>query len=558
MKIAFFSAFLKKNSPTASERFQLVKNFSIVSIGGFAIAIALLSALYRQQAQRDLLLSTEESHVALTQVLSNALWPEYGQYLFSIRSLDNQSLLSDATIRQANQRVTAAVEGSKVKKVKVFDANGRVVLSTDASQIGLDKSQSSGFVAAQSGKIVSQINHRDTSQATDGKSIEQYLLSSYIPIRSGNFSGKVIGAFEIYTDVTPTQRRIHLAQRTIILGSALVLSVLYGILLLFIRRADYLLSHQYQQVLESEDRYRLQTNKLEETLANLKQTQSQLIQSEKMSGLGQLVAGIAHEINNPVNFIAGNVCPAEQYASDLLTLVGHYQEEYATPSDTIQNMIEEVDLEFLSEDFPRLLSSIKVGAQRITQIVVALRTFSHLDEADRKPADIQLGIESTLMVLQHRLKAQSVRPEIEVFTDFCSLPLIDCAPRALNQAFMNILINAIDALDEHYTSLVKCQLSLNPTAQAELACDWHPQIKISTELSSTQEVAITIADNGSGIPQDIQDRIFDPFFTTKPVGKGTGLGLSTSHTIVTQQHGGRLTVVSSPEGGTKFVIKLPL
>ncbi len=557
MKITFLPAFLKTNSPTAAKRFKLVKNFSIISVGGFAIAIALLSALYRQQAQRDLLLSTEENHVALTQVLSNTLWPEYGQYLFSIRSLDDQLLLSDTTVRQANQRVAATVEGSKVKKVKVFDANGRVILSTDASQIGLNNGQSLGFIATQSGEIVSQINHRDISQATDGESAKQYLLSSYIPIRSGNFSGKVIGAFEIYTDVTSTQHRIHLAQRTIVLGSALVLIVLYGILLLFIRRADYLLSHQYQQVLESEDRYRLQTDELEETLADLKQTQSQLIQSEKMSSLGQLVAGIAHEINNPVNFIAGNVHPAEQYASDLLSLVEEYQKEYATPSETIKTMTEEIDLAFLAEDFPRLLSSMKVGAQRITQIVTALRTFSHLDEADRKPVALHLGIESTLMVLQHRLKAQSVRPEIEVFTDFRPLPLIGCAPHALNQAFMNILINAIDALDERYASLVNNQSSQNPTVQPKLACDWSPQIKISTELSSTQEVMITIADNGSGIPQNIQDRIFDPFFTTKPVGKGTGLGLSTSHTIVTQQHGGRLTVISSQQG-TKFVIKLPL
>ncbi len=557
MKITFLPAFLKTNSPTAAKRFKLVKNFSIISVGGFAIAIFLLSALYRQQAQRDLLLSTEENHVALTQVLSNTLWPEYGQYLFSIRSLDDQLLLSDTTVRQANQRVAATVEGSKVKKVKVFDVNGRVILSTDASQIGLDKSQSSGFLATQSGEIVSQINHRGISQATDGKSVKQYLLSSYIPIRSGNFSGKVIGAFEVYTDVTSTQHRIHLAQRTIILSSALVLTVLYGILLLFIRRADYLLSHQYQQVLESEDRYRLQTDKLEKTLANLKQTQSQLIQSEKMSSLGQLVAGIAHEINNPVNFITGNVYLAEQYASDLLSLVEEYQKECETPSETIKTMTEEIDLAFLAEDFPRLLSSIKAGAQRITQIVTALRTFSHLDESDRKPVALNLGIESTLMILQHRLKAQSVRPKIEVFTDFRPLPLIDCAPHALNQAFMNILINAIDALDEHYASLVNNQSSQNLTVQPKLACDWSPQIKISTELSSTQEVTVTIADNGSGIPQNIQDRIFDPFFTTKPVGKGTGLGLSTSHTIVTQQHGGRLTVISSQQG-TKFVIKLPL
>ncbi|MBE9060481.1 sensor histidine kinase [cf. Phormidesmis sp. LEGE 11477] len=575
MKNTFLSAFSLRNQPTSDKRFNLLRNFSIVSISGFAIAVLLLAAFYRRQAQQDLLRSTEEGNVAITHVLSDALLPTYRKYLYTIRLLDNETLLSDQTVRTINQKVVDAVDNSTIQKIKIFDLNGRVISSTDASQIGQDSSESPGFVAAKSGQVVSQIGHRDSFQAINQEITDRYLLSSYLPIRAEK-DDNIIGVFEVYRDVTPLQQHIYQTQRVIVLGSVLILSGLYAVLFLFVRRADRLLDHQYREVLASEGRYRLQTDELEQALANLKQTQSRLIQSEKMSSLGQLVAGIAHEINNPVSFISGNIYPAAQYVDELLALLKQYQIEHTAPSETVQEMTEDLDLAFLAEDFPRLLQSIQMGSQRIKQIVAALRTFSRLDESERKPADLQAGIESTLMILQHRLKEQclkdrSVRPPVEVVKNFSPLPLVTCSVGAMNQVFMNILINAIDALDEYHINQNKVRPAEGTIAegtiekaiektdnQTELAAEWTPQITISTELSSTQEAVITITNNGPIIPENIQEKIFDPFFTTKPVGKGIGLGLSTSHTIVTQQNKGRLLCVSTPEAGTQFIIKLPL
>ncbi len=297
---------------------------------------------------------------------------------------------------------------------------------------------------------------------------------------------------------------------------------------------------------------------LEHTLRQLRLAQSQLVQNEKMASLGQMVAGIAHEINNPVNFITGNVDPAKQYASELLELVKLYQAEYVAPSRTIQALAEKIELEFLAEDFPHLLSSMQTGSRRIADIVKALRTFSRLDETGRKPADLQAGLESALMILQHRLKVQSDRPEIEVIKRIAALPLVTCCAGLLNQVLMNILVNAIDALEDYYRHEQSCQPSQVLDSQNNLASAWTPKITITTELASRQAVVITIADNGPGIHPAIKNKVFDPFFTTKPVGKGTGLGLSTSHTIVTEQHQGRLECFSEPGQGAQFVITLPL
>ena len=287
---------------------------------------------------------------------------------------------------------------------------------------------------------------------------------------------------------------------------------------------------------------------LEQALNELQQTQAQLVQNEKMASLGQLVAGIAHEINNPISFIYGNVTPALQYTSDLLHLISLYQQHYPHPSGEIQHQIEALDLDFIKQDFPKLLRSMQEGALRIRGIIVSLRHFSRLDEAEQKKADLNQGIDSTLMILQNRLKEKPNRTAIQIIKEYGDLPWVECYPSELNQVFMNILSNGIDALEER----------MNEDSS------FTPQIWICTEVlrvktqQSTDRVVIRIADNGPGIPPRVQQRVFDPFFTTKPVGKGTGLGLSISHSIVVKKHKGALYFNSQFGQGTEFVIELPL
>ncbi|MGB7712324.1 MAG: ATP-binding protein [Microcoleus sp.] len=298
---------------------------------------------------------------------------------------------------------------------------------------------------------------------------------------------------------------------------------------------------------DSEARERDKSQQLELTIENLKQTQAQLIQSEKISSLGQLVAGVAHEINNPVGFIHGNLIHVQYYADSLLNLVDLYQKYYPNPIAEIETEAEKIDLDFLQDDLPKILSSMRIGTDRIRQIVLSLRNFSRMDESEFKEVNIHEGIDSTLLILQHRLKAGPEHPEIEVIRDYGDLPLVECYPGQLNQVFMNILANAIDALEELNTKRVACSIEKHPCC-----------ITIRTSVVDSLLVKIAIEDNGNGIPESIQTQIFNPFFTTKPVGKGTGMGMAISYQIITEKHGGTLSFFSTPEKGTKFEICIPV
>jgi two-component system NtrC family sensor kinase len=293
------------------------------------------------------------------------------------------------------------------------------------------------------------------------------------------------------------------------------------------------------------------TEELTTTLNNLKLAQGQLVQSEKMSGLGQMVAGIAHEINNPINFIHGNLNPATQYIKDLLHHLHLYQQK--TEQTEIDDHAEEVDLEFLEIDLPKLLNSMNIGTERIREIILSLRNFSRLDEAELKTVNLHEGIDSTLLILNHRFKQSN--SEIVVKKDYGAIGKIDCYPSQLNQVIMNLLANSIDAL-QTYTSQYFEQVHPQRLQDEDLT-PWKPTISITT-ISHSESVEIIIYDNGPGIPETVRDRIFDPFFTTKAIGKGTGLGLSISHSIIVERHEGSISCESNAVDGTTFRIKLPL
>ncbi|MEH2237370.1 sensor histidine kinase [Nostoc sp.] len=322
----------------------------------------------------------------------------------------------------------------------------------------------------------------------------------------------------------------------------------------------YLKAKKISQLALEETNYRLEMQvavrteklkqknvELQQTLQELQHTQVQLIQTEKMSSLGQLVAGVAHEINNPVNFIYGNLIYVKEYTQQLLTLIKLYHPNYCNYKSEKNILIDEIDLEFIIDDLPKVLCSMTVGADRICEIVLTLRNFSRLDEAEMKPVDIHEGINSTLLILQYRLKEKSEQQEITIIKDYGNLPLVECYAGGLNQVFMNILSNAIDALDQQEVKPLKEDFKKQTSS-----------IIIHTKVKNQEYIIISIKDNGPGISEEVKSRLFDPFFTTKPLGKGTGLGLSISYQIIVEKHRGKIKCISAPGKGTEFLIEIPI
>ncbi|MGB7892381.1 MAG: ATP-binding protein [Microcoleus sp.] len=341
----------------------------------------------------------------------------------------------------------------------------------------------------------------------------------------------------------------------------LTTSKLYTTVLTALR--SFCLGHKLQSEIEqreqvekalriSEEKEHQKALALEHFVRELQDTQLQLVQSEKMSSLGQLVAGVAHEINNPVNFIYGNLSHAHDYIKELIYMLNLYQRYYPQPEAEIIHEIEDRELPFIIDDLPKLLSSMQLGIDRIRLIVQSLRNFSRLDETEIKSVDIHEGIDSSLMILQHRLKARSDRPAINVIKEYDVLPLLTCYAGQLNQVFMNLLANAIDALEERVSK--------------EKGTVFQPQILIRTEVlpGTSQEnisldsgIRVTIADNGAGMTETVRSKLFTPYFTTKPIGKGTGMGLSISKKILLEKHCGQLQCFSTPDEGTQFIIEMP-
>jgi signal transduction histidine kinase len=297
-------------------------------------------------------------------------------------------------------------------------------------------------------------------------------------------------------------------------------------------------------ICQLQNQLRRQNLDLQSALTNLKKTQAELVQKEKMFGLGQLVAGVAHEINNPISFISGNLNPAREYIQSLLQLIQLYQQEYPQPTPAIQAAIQDIDLEFVISDLQNLIGSMQTGVDRIRALILALRIFSRLDESKIKLVDLHEGLNSTLLLMQHRLRNEGERREIQVIKNYGELPLVTCYASQMNQVFLNLLHNAIDAVE------AKMAHSIDRSYQ--------PKIWVQTDVSEKNSILIHIKDNGIGIAEELQPHLFEPFFTTKSVGRGAGLGLSTSYQIVVEKHRGNLSFQTIPDEGTEFVIEIPL
>ncbi|WP_408019794.1 MHYT domain-containing protein [Scytonema tolypothrichoides] len=403
----------------------------------------------------------------------------------------------------------------------------------------LQQTQGGGFEGGTTYRVVDNIYNAGFNDCYINF-LEQLQAKAYIivPIFSNR---KLWGLLATYQNFQPRQWKDVEINIVAQISNQLGVALEHSELLEQTKNQSIILQQEIQERLQAEALLKQQKQELEKALSNLKQAEAQLIQNEKMVALGQLVAGIAHEINNPIGFIFGNLEYTNQYLQDLLHLIRLYHQEYPHSIYKFNEIFKELDLDLVSQDLESSMISMQRGVQRIWQLVLSLRNFSRLDESKIKPVNIHEGIDSTLLLLQHRLRATTFRPEITVLAKYGQLPFVTCYPSLLNQVFMHLLNNAIDALDERSNKE-----------------DFLPKICIYTEITETHTVKIRIVDNGCGISDAVKSRLFDPFFTSKAVGKGMGLGLAISYQIIVQQHQGKLTYYSVPRQRTEFVIEIPL
>ncbi|QLE55974.1 sensor histidine kinase [Nostoc sp. TCL26-01] len=424
-----------------------------------------------------------------------------------------------------------------IERAKTINTSNQKLIEIEKQSFALTKQ---GQIAAAQA-LLSSIEYQ-TEKTKLGASID---TSSYYIFR------------ELHTEITSYRGHLFLSILFSVLSLILLIPLWFIVLCLL---QDYLKARKTAQsaLLQANQELELRVDqrthelsdkniRLKQTVKELKQTQTQLIHAEKMSSLGQMVAGIAHEINNPLNFISGNLSYTKAFTQDLLNLVNIYQQHYSQPPAAIQTVIEDMDLDFATQDFTQMLSSMMQGVNRIQGIVQSLRTFSRLDESELKKVDIHESIDSTLLMLQYRLQSTHNQCKICLIKEYAVLPLVECYSSELNQVFLNILSNAIDALEERR---LQCMLEQDNNHVSNLC--------IRTEVISPSWIGIHCIDNGMGISDSIKHKIFDPFFTTKAIGKGTGLGLSTSYQVIVKQHSGKLSCNSTIGKGTEIVIEIPV
>ncbi len=507
------------------QRFPLRRYFALASALALASMGLVAAQVLRAHSARTIAHSGEEHNTALAKVLANTTLNRFGYFLKRADEYSDAQLRDHPSTEALYQTIRAQMHDTALVKMQIFDLDGRTIFSTETSQIGTEKHEYPGFRQARAGHVSSQLGHRDTFEAFRQNIQDRALLSSYLPMYDPA-TQELAGVMEIYTDVTPLYTRAQSQTQTVVLAILGVLSVLYAVLFAIVHHAARLLQRQYSALQASEQRHKQQARQLQ-------QAQAQLVQSEKLSSLGRVAAGVAHEINNPVSFIHGNLSHVRDYTDALLELVQLVRDRQPDAAPELQARLEELEFEFLRDDLPKCLQSMQVGTERIRQIILSLRIFARLDEEGLKAIDLHEALDTTLLLLK-----SSLGREIAIVKDYePALPKVECFPLQLNQVFANLLCNASEALQ---------------TATAPQT----PRIAIATELLPGDRVCIRIGDNGPGIAPAVRDRIFEPFFTTKPVGQGTGLGLSTSYEVI-RQHGGELTVSSEPGQGATFSAILP-
>ncbi len=501
-------------------KFRLVRYFTLTSLAAFLAVVVGLALTQRHLAVGSMIDLAENNNVSLTRTFSNSLWSHFAPFVHGAQGLSREQLQAAPQQAELRERVLGLMRGLSVVKVKVFDLNGLTVFSTEAKQIGDDKSGNAGFLSARAGRAASELTHRDTFSAFEQVIEDRDVLSSYIPIRD-QASGDLVGVFEIYADVTPFLAKINRTTWVTVSIVVAMLALLYLALFFIVRRADQIIKAQEERASKA---------------------QMQIAQSEKMASLGQMVAGVAHELNTPLAFARSNLAMINDFLKELspqLSWGGKIMRELRgcdangravvriKVNDKTRHLVSRYDENLTLGQLSQMLDDTHVGLNHIAELVVNLRDFTRLDRAKVDHYDVNKGVETTLYIAKTAIPEQ-----ITVDKDLGELPEIRCMPSQVNQILINLLTNAAHSITGN------------------------GKITIRTR-SEDERVRIEVEDNGCGIAEDILPHIFEPFYTTKDSEKGSGLGLSIVHDIV-REHGGEITVDSAIGRGSRFTVILPV